>query len=226
MKKLFFSFSVIAAIAGFAACKKSSSSPSNNASVMFVNGCAGTTGITATVGTTQVSNAGNLSFLSNSGYQNVTAGTDSVGFVLTNLGTPLKSGTSTLAANSHYSIFVGGLITAPSYLLLTDDLTAPTSSANAKVRFVNLSNDTLSETAYVGTSTIASGITSQTAGTFAQVAAGSYTIKAGDPSNISTVISTSNPIQINAGKIYTVILTGTTLGTGTSALALTIIGNN
>ncbi|MBS1689965.1 MAG: DUF4397 domain-containing protein, partial [Bacteroidetes bacterium] len=59
---------------------------------------------------------------------------------------------------------------------------------------------------------------------FTSVTPGSYTIKAGDPANISTVVSVAQ--QIDAGKIYTVVLTGTLSGSGTSGLTLTVFKNN
>ncbi len=223
MKNILLSLTALAII-GFASCKKSDNTPSNSASAMFVNGCTGTTNVNATSGTTSVSGASNIAFMKSSGYQYVTAGTDSIAFVLTSLGTPLKTGIAALTANTHYSVFVGGLVTAPSFVVTTDDLSA-TTSGNAKVRFVNLSNDSLSETADVGSTAFATAIGSQSASSFSEVTAGSYTIKAGDPANISTVVSLG-PTQLSAGKIYTVILTGTLTGTGTSGLTLTVIGNN
>ena len=223
MKSVILLFSVLLVIA-FAACKKSNSSPANSASVMFVNGCAGTTNVDITSNNTKITAAANLAFLKNSSYQNITAGTDSITFVLTSIGTPLKTHTSIITANVHYSVFVGGLITGPSYVILTDDLTAP-ASGKVKIRFVNLSNDALSETANAGTIAFATGITAQYYSSFTEIASGSYTIKAGDPADISTVISVG-PTQLDAGKIYTVMLTGTLTGSSSSGLTLTVIGNN
>ena len=223
MKKIFLSFSILA-IAGFSACKKSSPAPSNSAIVMFVNGSAGTSSIDVSTNNNKVQAATNLAFLVNSGYQYVTAGSENIAIVLTNLGTPLKSATANFTANAHYSVFAGGLVTNPSIVVTADDLAAP-SSGNAKIRFVNLSNDALTETANIGTTAFATGITSQSYSSFSEVASGSYTIKAGDPSNISTVVSVG-PSQLSAGKIYTVMLTGTLSGTSTSGLTLTIINNN
>lgn len=222
MRRMILSLSVLALVS-FAACKKSDSTPSNSASVMFVNGTAGTTNVDVTANSTKVQSGTNLAFLKGSGYQSVTAGSQNIAFVITSLGTPLKSTTTSFTAGSHYSVFAGGIITNPSIVITTDDLTAP-ASGSAKIRFVNLSNDSLSETANVGSTAFATNITSQTASSFTTVTPGSYTIKAGDPANISTVVSVAQ--QIDAGKIYTVILTGTLSGSGASGLTLTVFNNN
>jgi hypothetical protein len=215
--------SIAACVVAFASCKKSDPAPSTNATAMFVNGCAGTTSVDVYNGNTKLANATGIGFLKSSGYQNIPAGADSITFV-SNLGTPLKSGTSSLTATNHYTLFTGGLITGPTYVLLPDDLTAPT-TGNAKVRFVNLSTDAMSVTTNVGTTVIASNISSQGSSSFVPVAAGSYVIKSGDPANINTVVSTTAQ-QFGAGKIYTIMLTGTLPGTGGSALTLTVMGNN
>lgn len=211
------------ALLGMAACKKNDSTPSNSASVMFVNGTAGADNVDATSNGTKVQSANNIAFLKGSGYQSVTAGSQTVSFQLTSLGTSLKSATANFAAGAHYSVFAGGIITSPSIVITTDDLSAPPSGM-AKIRFINLSNDSLSETANLGTTAFATGITSQSSSSFTNVAAGSYTIKAGDPANISTVVSVAQ--QIDASKIYTVILTGTLSGSGTAGLTLTVFKNN
>ncbi|MGN6569204.1 MAG: DUF4397 domain-containing protein [Flavipsychrobacter sp.] len=211
------------ALLSTAACKKKDTTPSNSASVMFVNGTAGADNVDATSNGTKVQSASNLAFLKGSGYQSVTAGSQTIAFQLTSLGTPLKTATANFTAGSHYSVFAGGIITSPTIVVTTDDLTAPP-SGNAKIRFINLSNDSLSETANLGTTAFATGITTQSYSSFTNVAAGTYTIKAGDPANISTVVSATQ--QVDAGKIYTVVLTGTLSGSGTSGLTLTVFQNN
>lgn len=225
MKKTFF-FTTIAIALILSACSKNNSGPSNVANVMFVNGCVLATNIDIKVNNVQENGATSIPFLGNSGYQNVTAGSAiQIAYYLANPLTLLDTQTNTLIANTHYSVFAGNsLVSTHSFLLTKDDLTLPTSS-NAKIRFVNLSSDALNETASVGDSTFATGITSTNASAFYQMPAGSYVIKAGDPSNISTVVTTNTTI-LAAGKIYTVILTGNQTGSGTSALTLTVINNN
>ena len=225
MKNIILSLSILSFFA-IGSCKKSSPAPANTANVMFVNGCAGVANVDVSANSTKVAAATNLAFMKNSGYQNITAGTDSITFVLTSTGTPLKTNTSSYTANSHYSVFIGGLVTGPSAVVLSDDLSAP-ASGKAKIRFVNLSNDALSVTANAGTIAFATGINAQTSSSFTEIASGAYSIKAGDPANISTVVTLgTSTTQLSSGKIYTVMLTGTLTGTGPSSLTLTLINNN
>ena len=228
MKKLLLSFSVIALIAGFAACKKSSPGPTNNASVMFVNGCAGTVNTDVSINNTKLPAASNLAFLKNSGYQPVTAGAGvNFAFALTATGTPLISVTESLTANTSYSAFTGGLVTgtSTSFVMTTDDLSAP-ATGMAKVRFINLSADNLNTSCYMGATKLDSNIGYKTCTPFSQVSP----ITGVKIAMIDqTVLTNSGELinqQISAGKIYTFMLTGASTGTGTSALTLTLINNN
>ena len=118
MQKVFLSLSVIAAIMAFTGCSKNNPGPSNTASVMFVDGCSGTTTIDAKVNSVKVVNATSIQFLKNSGYQNITSGSlITIGYSLTSQGTPLCSSSSNLTTGSHYSLFAGGIITNPSIVL-------------------------------------------------------------------------------------------------------------
>jgi hypothetical protein len=207
-------------------CKKKNETPPNTASVMFVNGCAGTIpGIDAKVDNVNVGGALNVSFTNNSGYKLVKAGSPvTIGYFLTNVGTPVSSQSVTLTSGAHYSAFSAGLITSPSFVLASDDMTAPGTS-NAKIRFVNLSNDGMSVTATAQNTVIDSGVTAMKVTSYIQVPAANYELKAGDPTNINTVVSTGVK-TLAAGKIYTLMLTGSLAGTGVSALKLTLINNN
>ncbi len=228
MKKALLSFSVLALITVFAACKKNNPAPATTASVMFVHGCAaGSTPINvdAKANNTAVINGSNKAFLQNSGYQAITAGSAvPMSFSVTGL-SQLSSGTENLTVGGHYSAFAGGTILAPTFIFTSDDLTAP-SSGNVKIRLVNLSTDTLHINADAQSTAFATGVNSGQVSSFMEIAAGSYTIKAGDPANIgSVVILGTGAQQLVAGKIYTVMLTGTLTGLGTSGLTLTLITN-
>jgi hypothetical protein len=228
MKNAIVSFSAFALALLFSACSKKDSGPSNTASVMFVNGTAGTTGIYAKADNTALSGVSNLAFQASSGYQNLTAGTGvAINYYLTSLGTPLCNGTADLTAGIHYSVFAGGLITSPSFLVVTDDVSAPT-SGNAKVRFVNLSSDNLNEAFSIGTQKIDSNVAFNTCTPYFQVSvASSVGILAADPLHLtaSYIAQLSNQ-TFTSGKIYTILLTGTSTGTAASALSLTVISNN
>ena len=224
MKKVILQLAVLAA--GIVGCTKNNNGPSNQASVMYVNGCAGTTDIYAQANGITVNGATSLAFLSNSGYQNVTAGsTVPMQFILNNLGTPLCNGSPDITAGDHYSVFAGGLVTGPTFVVTTDNfLSLP--SGNAAVRFINLSNDTLNESFYVGSQKLDSNVSDGTYSQFAEISAtNGVQVLVQDPSKPTQIAVLYNQAFL-AGKNYTVILTGTSSGSGASALALTVIDNN
>jgi len=217
----------VALISGMYGCKKNNPEPSNSANVMFVNGCAGTLpGIDTKLDNINVSGAANIAFGNNSGYKNVKAGTAiNIAYYLTNVGTPVTSSTVNINKDMHYSAFSGGIITSPTFVFVQDDMTAPANNT-AKIRFVNLSPDAMSVTANVQNNVIDSNVTSLEVSPYLSVTAGAYELKAGDPSNINTVVTIGGSQTLGAGKIYTLMLTGTVAGTGVSALKLTLINNN
>lgn len=202
-------------------CKKPDNTSPNAALVAFINGCAGTTGIDAKANGTTVGGAANIPFLGNSGYKSVIAGNVTLSYFLTNVGTPVASDTVQLTAGAHYTAFCSGLLTSPAFLLTTDDVSPP-SSSSAKIRFVNLSKDNISVTAGTTTATIATGVGPLKASDFYSITAGSYDLKASDPTNVGTSVTTGIK-QLAAGKIYSLVMTGTLSGTGQSALQITLI---
>ncbi len=227
MKKALLSLSVLAVILAFTACKKNNPAPANTANVMFVNGCAGTVNVDVSVNNTKLNSASNLAFLKNSGYQSIAQGTAvPIAFALTATGTPLISATESLTTNAHYSVFAGGLVsgTSTSLVFATDDLTAP-SSGMAKVRFINLSSDNLNTSCYVGSIKVDSNVAYKTCTPFFEVSPITAKIAMID----QVVLTNSGELsgqQISAGKIYTFMLTGTSTGSLTSVLTLTLINNN
>ncbi len=213
------------AIAMFS-CKKKETRPANTGSVLFVNGCAGTLpGIDAKVNDVNVSGALNMPFTTYSGYRYVSAGAAvNVAYYITNTGTPVVSNNVTIADGQYYTAFAGGLVTNPSLVFVQDDQTMPAAD-KARVRFVNLCRDALSITATVQNTTIGTGVTSMGITPYIEVKADNYELKAGDPGNINTVVSTGVK-TLSAGRSYTIMLTGATAGTGESALKLTLLNNN
>lgn len=104
----------------------------------------------------------------------------------------------------------------PQFLNLTDNVTAPP-AGQAKVRFYNLAPgapsvfvttasganfSTFTNVAYRGTSA-----------TFSNVTAGTRTIEVRTTSNTGAVIASKTGVAFDAGKIYTVFLTGKRVGT-------------
>ena len=192
---------------------------------MFVNGCMSAGSISAKANSISVDGASGIGFLASTGYTYVTAG---AGVNLTlledNGGMPLASRAENIVAAGHYTVFAGGAAGAPAYVFTTDDLTPPT-SGNAKLRFVNLSPDYINEVATANDTIISQAITTNTASDFYQLKAGAYAIGAFVPGNKYVVIN-ADSMAILAGKIYTIVLTGSATGAGTDGLLLSVIKNN
>jgi hypothetical protein len=230
MRKIILSFSFLAFVVAFAACKKSSNSTPTTAQVMFVNGCAGAAGLSVAANSVAVSSASNIQFQKNTGYTTVTAGSGinmAVSITSSGLVTPLISQSVNLTAGGNYSVYVGGIFTSPTFVYATDDRTAP-AAGFAKVRFVNLSSDALNESCYIGSQKVDSNVASATATPFFQVtAASAVNVLFQDPANPTKLVNLSNQ-TFSSGGIYTIMITGTsTAAVGSaSVLALTVINNN
>lgn len=226
-KYVVFAALLAAGVSVLSSCSKSSSGPATTASVMFVHGCAAgaaNINLDAEVNNAKVAGATNIPFLSNSGYQQVTAASSlSLSFFVTGLN-QLAVQTESITAGSHYTAFASGSITSPGICFTADDLTAP-ASGMAKVRFVNLSPDNLVANCFVGTSAIDSGLAYGVCSPYFQVSATTGKISMYDqvvPAKSAVIASQ----QLVAGKIYTFMLTGTSTGSGTSQYTLTAINNN
>ena len=208
----------------FNSCHKSSA-PLNSASVMFVNGCLYTSPVSVKANSVGVNGASGISFLRNSGYVYVPAGSGINLTFFQGTGAPLANHAENIAAPNHYTAFAGGDISDPKYIFTTDDLTSP-SSGNAKLRFINLSPDNISETATLNYSVVANNISLNNVSAFSQLRAGKYTIGAFDPTNSGLIIDATDSILFQGGKIYTIMLTGSAAGSGTDGLIFSVIKNN
>jgi hypothetical protein len=115
-------------------------------------------------------------------------------------------------------------VLADSLVLVTD--TFPASTGNyAYARLVNVSSDSTatSITGAVGNTVVGSNVGYGAASGFVQVSPGSYSLTAfnvAKPGNIATLSS----VQMNAGKIYTLMYSG--YSNQTVGFKLTVINNN
>jgi hypothetical protein len=230
MRNVWLSFSVVAVVFAFSGCSKNNTGPSNQATVMFVDGCSAPSNIDTKINTVKLNAASNIPFFNNSGYVKLTAGSNvAINFYLTSGGDPLCSGTPTLVAGDNYSVFAGGLVTGPLFVVTSDNLAMPT-TGNAKVRFINLSTDTLNETFSVGSQTLDSNIVSTQCTPFFEITAVTGAgVSAVDPAHTAPIYLAQLTNQtFLAGKIYTIMLTGTHGASAGSSgvLTLTVINNN
>lgn len=227
MKKYIFLFISVSCL--LFACSKKNDTSSNNAMVMFVNGCIPASSIPFSVdgyiNTSSVSGATNIALLKNSSYKNVPQGTDSVSFAVT--GNPIGGiKSTTLTTGNHYTAFLGGSSYSNCFIFTTDDLTVPPSGFS-KVRFVNLCTDNLNLNCFIGSTKVDSNVGYSTATTFFQIAASTSAVLMQDPLFPTKMASPISPAPVFAsGKIYTIMLTGSSVNTGNTGLTYTIIANN
>jgi hypothetical protein len=188
--------------------KTKDTTPANAAHVMFVNGCTATGNIYVADSLKTLSGPYPVAFDTTVGYQSLAAGTEAMLVYISSFGNsrPLQSATTTFYANDYYSVFVGGTITKPSFFVTTDDLSAP-AQGMAKIRFVNLSSDTLSETVTVGSNLLAVDVAPATCTPFSSVIAGKYAITSNDPDKANSTDSLKSRMYV-ADSIYTIVLTG------------------
>jgi len=192
---------------------------------MFVNGCVYSSSVSVKANSVGVNGASGISYLGNSRYVYVPAGSGVNLTLFQGTGAPLANYAENITAPNHYTAFAGGDIGDPKYIFTTDDLTPP-SSGNAKLRFINLSPDNISETATVNDSIIAANVSLSNVSAFCQLRAGKYTIGAFDPTNSALLIDATDSILFQGGKIYTVMLTGRAAGSGADGLVFSVIQNN
>jgi len=231
MKKLLLSYFILFVVIAFTACKKKDTTPSNTAKVMFVNGCAGAAAIDVAANSVNVPGATNIAFQKTTGYRTLTAGAGiniGVSINASGLITPLISSSVSLAVNNTYSVFIGGIFTKPNFLTTQDDMTAPV-AGYCKIRFVNLSSDTLNENFYISSVKIDSNVGYASATPFRQVVVSPTPVNVlvQDPVHPTKIAQLDNQ-TFAAGKIYTIILTGTSTAaaSSSSALKLLVIPNN
>ena len=192
----------------------------DRANVMFVNGCAGTNRIYAWANITKVVGAVNIDYTRCSNYQKMAQGRTTANFYYTANADSLCGGSYLFNTGDHYSLFAGGINTAPTFVVTNDDMTPP-AAGNVRIRFINLTSDAAAEDFMVGTQTMATGLANGTCSGFYEVAAGKYQVK-GSGSGITV----SDSMKLDAGQLYTAMLTGSqAVATGSLALTLSYIAN-
>jgi len=212
----------------FLSCKKNTdtpSTPTTTANLMFVNGCAGPTFMNVSVNGTILAGASDLNFLTNSGYQVFTSGA-AMNLEISVFSVPDSSSSNSNGSFSpgiYYSFFTGGSLTNTTFVESIDDLSAP-ATGMAKVRFVNLSVDSLNLNCYIGNQKVDSNVSFGIVSQFVSVSATNETVLLQDPSRLTDSAMLSGQSFL-AGKIYTIMFTGTQSGTHTNKPTLTVIDN-
>ncbi len=219
MKKLL--LIALSATMVFTACKKkdSNNNTQNKARVMFVNGAIDVDSLR-----TSVSNTANRSvaILGHTGYISVDpVNSANLTYRFTGSGNVFQETTINLVADNSYSVFAGGSANMNAIISQTDDLSAP-AAGKVKVRLVHLAAGSANAVMYIGPSAVDSNIAFGSITTFKEVNPGSQTVTVSALSSVATLSS----FNFVAGKIYTLMFSGSLNGTGNSALTLTAISNN
>ncbi len=190
----------------------------------FVNTIVGADNVKATVDFKEV-DANSINLLAASGYRSITPGNNlTTIFILTSASIGLDTSVHSYIADKSYSVFGTGSLLNAEVVFTLDDLAAP-ASGKAKVRFANLSNQLLTETVTVGTTAIATGTAYKTVTPFVEVTAGSLDIVAVDPTQVPLTKTLSGK-NFEAGRIYTIFLSGNNGASGNNDLKLSVMDNN
>lgn len=198
--------------------------PAETARVMLFNGCLSSGKLSVRLNDTLIPGAGSVEFPGRSGYWEVGPGdAQKVSFLLENSMVSLISQHVDFKLNQSYTVFVGGMITDPVVVAGQDDLSDP-GAQQARVRFVNLSPDELNETAFVGNQHIGSDVKTGEITPFTLIPAGTANVIAQDPNKIP--LSRNLEHNFVAGRVYSVVLTGTGTGTQDAALKLHVLQHN
>ena len=229
MKKVWLLY-VLAIAVVFSGCTKNNTG-TNNANVMFVNGCAGAGVLDAKINGNVANGANYILFQANSGYQSLPSDVNmNIDLYEYGYGALLSSGTVNFTPSGHYSVFSAGLATGVHSFVVTTDALPTLPTGKAAVRFINLSSDSLNETFSIGSEQLDSNIGYTVSTPFIEItAATGEGVSVIDPLYTQPAyIATLSGQTFTAGKIYTIMLTGShTSTTGSSSvLELTVINNN
>ncbi len=152
-----------------------------------------------------------VTYAQSSGYLNVVSGPHAGQFVTTTTTTINSTFGLTLQGGQYYSIYYTGGKVASSAVIAQDDLSAP-DAGKAKVRFVQLSPAAPAAVDFgmSATNKMAIGITYKSVSPYYQVDANTnfFLYPAG-----SATASLSIPAAVQAGKIYTIYISGASAAT-------------
>lgn len=228
MKKNFLAIcSLFSAALFFASCDKNEDDTSH---LMIVNASPNGTSIDAAAnGSVFVTN---LAYPNNSGYKDVPSGTTNIIVTQAGTNTQILNGTLAMSAESYYTLYVIDSAHERKATYTQDDLSAP-SSGKAKVRLVHLSPNAPNVDITINGNSSASfnnrgfnDIASNASFfNFTEVDAAGLNLQV-KMAGSSTVLATIPTINLEAGKIYTLIVRGFVGGTATQALGVEVVTHN
>ena len=152
-------------------------------------------------------NSSTIAFGEATGYINVAKGDATYDFKSSVTNNTVLSAPVTFKSGS-YTLFATGKTTDNTTvgILAEDNLGAP-ATGKAKIRLVHASADAPSVNFLVNDSLLNTGVAYKQVSVFAEVAAGTYTVKLNNATTGVTAISKAD-VVLQAGKIYTVVAEG------------------
>ncbi len=221
MKSIFLCTATLVATLLFSACSKNDSATPQSGDVLFINACTNVPFVDVKLNGTITTST--LQFLTaTTSYQRFTGG--NVTFFKSGADSILSKGEAA-DLRSHYSCILGGSLTDPSISFITDDLTPPHGNDSIKIRFINLSPDSLRLNCFANNILLSSNVncfpgTNSTE--FHVIKGGTMPVLMQDNS-----LPSKNALLMNqylpAGHIYTVLFTGS--NTGSVFYRLSVITN-
>jgi hypothetical protein len=208
-------------------CKKEEDTPSTptpKANVMVVHASPDAPGVDLLVDNTKVNSAA-LTFLNNTGYLQVNAGTRNVKVNAAGTTTTVIDANLGLEENKSYSVFATGILSNISPLVIEDNLATP-AAGKAHVRFIHLCPDAPAvDIAVASTGAVVFGNKSfRQYSDFTPLDAGTYNLDV-RPTGTAIPVLALPAITLEAGKIYTVYAKGLLAGSGDQAVGAQIIVN-
>lgn len=214
---------VLFSILGFASsCSKDDddASASGTAHVMIVNSVEGSSAQDFYLDNAKV-NSQAVAYTQTNGYFDVAAGNHKADFKTSGSTTVTSTSNVDLQAGKYYTIYYSGSGSTTSTVTTEDDLSAP-AAGMAKVRFVHLSSAAASaiDLGVTGGSKLVTGLAYKTASAYYSVApATSFQIFTAGSATSSLTL---NSLGLQAGKIYTVYVSGSS----TTSISYHVIVNN
>jgi hypothetical protein len=177
------------------------------ASVILVNAVNGSAPQGLFINGTQYGGAG-AAYGQSAGYYNVPSGSSRASFVDAGSVTANISFTANIGPGNYYSVYYATNDTTKTAVVIQNDRTLP-SSGMAKVRFINLSSAVPAGVDFgiSATSKLAAALAYKAVSTYNEVNANTtfYLYASGSVTSSLTI-----PTGVQAGKIYTIYVTGTT----------------
>jgi len=199
-------------VLSISSCSKGSDSVGVSAYVMAVNSAQASAPQDFYVDNAKA-NGSAMAYTQNSGYITVSSGSHNAQFRTSNTTTVNTSFSLSASPGAYYTVFYTDDNTATSY---QDDRTQP-QSGNARVRFINVSsalNSNVDFTTSTGTAVV-SKLAYKAASAYTEVAAAT-TFKLNATG--STTVLLNIPVTLQAGKLYTIFISGATSATITYTL--------